>query len=58
MEHVLITAIGPPEWIKELGKSSSDTSFSVHVSKRDDKIITLAYPSKYPDKKISFAEDL
>ncbi len=50
MDHVLITAIGPLEWIRELGKSSSDTSFSVHVNKRDNRIVTMAYPSKYPDK--------
>ncbi len=50
MDHVLITAIGPPEWVRELGKSSSETSFSVYVGKKDDVIVTLAYPSKYPDK--------
>ncbi|MCK5773591.1 MAG: hypothetical protein KAH57_07355, partial [Thermoplasmata archaeon] len=50
MDHVLIAAVGPSEWVRELGKSSSETSFSVYVGKKDDRIVTLAYPSKYPDK--------
>ncbi len=50
MDHILITAIGPLEWVRELGKTSSETSFSIHVNKRDERIVTLAYPSKYPDK--------
>ncbi len=50
MDHLLITAIGPSKWVRELGKSSSETSFSVYVNKKDDRIVTLAYPSKYPEK--------
>lgn len=50
MEHSIITMIGPKDWISSMGKETSNTSFSVRALKKDDRIVTILSPSKYPEK--------
>ncbi|MGA1873731.1 MAG: hypothetical protein ACMUHY_08665 [Thermoplasmatota archaeon] len=50
MEHSIVTLLGPDEWTRSVGKETSSTSFGIGVLKRDDRIVTTVYPSKYPEK--------
>ncbi|MFO8050110.1 MAG: EF-Tu/IF-2/RF-3 family GTPase [Thermoplasmatota archaeon] len=50
MEHVTAGLLGPVEWTSTIAKETSNTSFGVGALKRDEKIATTVYPSKYPEK--------
>ncbi|MBN1390429.1 MAG: hypothetical protein JXA22_07295 [Candidatus Thermoplasmatota archaeon] len=50
MQHAMVALIGPQEWTRSIGKETSSTSFGVGALKKDDKVITTLYPSKYPEK--------
>lgn len=50
MDHSILTLLGPREWAHSIGKETSNTSFSVRALKKDDRIATVLYPSKYPEK--------
>jgi selenocysteine-specific translation elongation factor len=50
MDHSTVALIGPGDWASSIGKETSNTSFSVRALKKDDRIITVLYPSKYPEK--------
>jgi selenocysteine-specific translation elongation factor len=50
MEHSTVALLGPLDWARSIGKETSNTSFGIGALKRDDRIVTTLYPSKYPDK--------
>jgi selenocysteine-specific translation elongation factor len=50
MKHAMVTLLGPLEWARSIGKETSSTSFGIGALKKDDKVITTVYPSKYPEK--------
>ncbi|MCU0798236.1 MAG: hypothetical protein MUC62_01000 [Candidatus Thermoplasmatota archaeon] len=50
MDSTTVCLLGPLEWARSIGKETSDTSFGVSAIKRDDRVINIIYPSKYPDK--------
>ncbi len=50
MEQAITALLGPPDWIKGIAKETSNTSFGVGALKKDDKVVTTVYPSKYPEK--------
>ncbi|MBN1538842.1 MAG: hypothetical protein JW939_01760 [Candidatus Thermoplasmatota archaeon] len=50
MEHALVTLIGPLDWARSVGKETSSTSFGIGSLKKDDKLVTTLYPSRYPEK--------
>ncbi|MGA1822458.1 MAG: EF-Tu/IF-2/RF-3 family GTPase [Thermoplasmatota archaeon] len=50
MDHVTLAIIGPREWVDSVGKKTTETIFSVHNLKRDDRIVSIISPSKYPEK--------
>lgn len=50
MSHRIVCAIGPHEWSSSIGKLGSDTSFSTYALKRDDAIVSIIQPSKFPEK--------
>ncbi len=50
MDSVTVCLLGPTDWARSVGKESSDTSFGVSAIKRDDRVVNIVYPTKYPDK--------
>ncbi len=50
MDHTTITIIGPSDWTSSFGKETSNTSFGIRALKKDDHIISVLNPSKYPEK--------
>ena len=50
MSHRIICAIGPHDWSSSIGKLGSDTSFSTYALKRDETIVSIIEPSKFPEK--------
>lgn len=50
MEHVTLALIGPNEWVDSVGKKTTETIFSVHNLKKDEKVVSIISPSKYPEK--------
>jgi len=50
MEHSTVALIGPLDWAGSVGKETSNTSFGIGALKKDDRIVTTLYPSKYPEK--------
>lgn len=50
MSHQLVCAIGPHGWSSSIGKLGSDTSFSTYALKRDETIVSIIQPSKFPEK--------
>lgn len=50
MDHSTVALIGPQEWADSFGKETSNTSFSVRALKKDERIVSVLYPSKYPEK--------
>jgi len=50
MDHRIVALIGPKDWTSSVGKRTSETSFSTFNLKRDDSIVSLLEPSKFPEK--------
>jgi len=50
MNSATVCLLGPLEWARSVGKETSDTSFGVSAIKRDDRVVNIVYPSKYPEK--------
>lgn len=50
MVYSTITLIGPDDWAGSIGKETSNTSFRIGALKKDDSVVTVLHPSKYPDK--------
>ena len=50
MDHITLTLFGPGRWISELGKETTENIFSVRNLKKEDKILSLVHPSRYPEK--------
>jgi selenocysteine-specific translation elongation factor len=50
MDHCTVALLGPNDWARSVGKETSSTSFGIGALKKDDRIVTTLYPSKYPEK--------
>ncbi|MGA1793902.1 MAG: EF-Tu/IF-2/RF-3 family GTPase [Thermoplasmatota archaeon] len=50
MEHAIVTLLGQNDWARSVGKETSSTSFGIGALKKDDRVVTMVYPSKYPEK--------
>ncbi|MGA1819581.1 MAG: EF-Tu/IF-2/RF-3 family GTPase [Thermoplasmatota archaeon] len=50
MEHTIVALLGPGEWTRSVGKETSSTSFGIGALRKDERMITTVYPSKYPEK--------
>jgi selenocysteine-specific translation elongation factor len=50
MEHRIVAVIGNPGWTSSIGKKSSETSFTTHSLKKDERLVSIIEASKYPEK--------
>lgn len=50
MEHSIVTLLGQNDWARSVGKETSSTSFGIGALRKDERIVTTVYPSKYPEK--------
>ncbi len=50
MDSITVCLLGPTDWARSVGKETSDTSFGVSAIKKDDRVVNIVHPSKYPEK--------
>jgi selenocysteine-specific translation elongation factor len=50
VESINFVCLGQTEFVKELGKKGQSSDITTYDSKKDDRIMTYAIPSGYPDK--------